>query len=311
MRREHASVELQSTADARIIFDPVFRSVFINSALEMPVPEAGVAAAFVTHSHGDHFDLSTLDYLAALGATIYVPQVPRRSMLSEDMDWALELCGLPRRTCEPGSLIKIDDVTVEALPFFGEQPSVLVAPAEEGIRNWGCCYRIDTPHFSALLLADSGSDPSGNMIAAISDSVGRRGKIDVILGCLRDIYMPFEVSGLPSYYSVLPMSGIRADYELFRRGKLPSATLGISGIAEACAAAGAKTFLPYAHGITGYGQPIGVNPFGPGRKIDELSACHALTEELRRIGCATAVLNWNPGDCWTPSGRVEPAISPT
>jgi hypothetical protein len=85
--------------------------------------------------------------------------------------------------------------------------------------------------------------------------------------------------------------------------------VGVAGIAAACAEAGAMTFLPYAHGLTGYGRPIEDNPFGPGPGLDEQSACRALSEELRRIGSDTVVGRWNPGDSWTPRG-VRPAPGP-
>jgi hypothetical protein len=125
-----------------------------------------------------------------------------------------------------------------------------------------------------------------------------------VVGSLRDLYLPFDVDGLACYYVVLPVSGLRADHELYRRGKLPSATLGLSGTAAACAEAKAKIFLPYAHGLTGYGQPIVGNPFGPGAGIDESTACAALSEELRRIGSDTKIVSWNPGDSWTPSASL-------
>ena len=300
IRREHASIEVNSGGGSRLLFDPIFRSPLLHCATDVPAPEPGVAAAFVTHSHSDHFDLATLDYLAAEGATTYVPPVPRHSVLAEDMHGALALCGLPGEVREWGSLTKINDITVETLPFFGEQPSARVSPAEADIRNWGNCYRVDTADFSALILADSGTDPSGSMLTAISDSVRRRGPIDIVLGCLRDFYLPFEVDGLAHYYAVLPVSGLRRDHELYRRGKLPSATLGLSGTAAACVEARAKVFLPYAHGLTGYGEPIRDNPFGPAPGVDERSACRALAGELARIGCDTIVTNWNPGDRWAP-----------
>jgi Beta-lactamase superfamily domain len=305
MRREHASVELQSSDGTRIVFDPVFQSLDMGFAGIMPPPDPGVTAAFVTHSHGDHFDVATLDFLAADGTEIYLPKVPCNSLLAADMYEYLGLCDIPRQRCELGSLTDIGNVTVEALPFYGEQPSVRVGPADARLRNWGSCYRVDTPHFSVLLLADSGSDPSGHMLSVISESVMRRGPIDVVLGCLRDIYLPFEIDGLPTYYTVLPMSGIRADYDLMRRGKLPSATLGISGMAKACAEARAQVFLPYAHGLTGYGEPIRDNLFGPGQGRDERTACAALSDELGRIGCDTRVVSWDPGDAWMPPLNIS------
>ena len=226
IRREHASVEVVSPAGTRVIIDPIFRSPLLACAAQMPVPQPGIAAAFVTHSHSDHSDIATLDWLAASGTAIHLPTVPRTSLLAEDMAGQLGLCGVPATVHETGTLTQIDDVIVEALPFFGEQPSARVCPAEPGIRNWGNCYRVDTPGFSALVLADSGADPAGDMLAAIQDSVRRRGPIDVVLGCLRTMYMPFDMAGLSSYYVVLPMSGLRGDHALWRSGKLPSATLG-------------------------------------------------------------------------------------
>jgi L-ascorbate metabolism protein UlaG (beta-lactamase superfamily) len=300
-RREHASIELSSPDGARVIIDPIFRSRLLGCVTAMPVPEPGIAAAFVTHSHSDHFDLATLDYLASGGAAVYVPQVPRHSLLSEDMYRALQLCGLPSQTCEWGSLTQIGDITVEALPFFGEQASALVLPPQADTRNWGNCYRIDTADFSALVLTDSGADPTGSMLGTISESVRRRGPIDVVVGSLRHLYMPFQVEGLQCNFVVLPVAGLRTDHDLWQRGKIPSSTLGISGTAAACAAARARVFLPYAHGLTGYGQPIAENPFGPGTGLDEAAACRALSEELKRIGCGTVVASWNPGDSWTPA----------
>jgi hypothetical protein len=303
MRREHASVEFESPQGTRIIFDPVFFSAAMGYATTMPIPRPGIRAAFVTHSHLDHFDVATLDYLAASGAVVYVPEVPVNSVLSEDMYGILGACGIASARCAPGSITTIDDVTIEALPFFGEQPSACISPAYAGIRNWGCCYRVDSAGCSALMLADSGSDPAGTMLAAIADSVRRRGPIDVILGCLRDIWLPFEIEGLPTYYSVLPLSGIRSDYDLLRRGKLQPATLGVAGMAAACAEAKAKVFLPYAHGLSGYRRPIEDNPFGPGLGASESRMCYLLAQEIKRIGAATAVDSWNPGDYWAP-GRM-------
>jgi len=300
-RREHASIEFESSHGTRIIFDPVFFSARMGYALDMPIPAPGIAAAFVTHSHGDHFDVATLDFLAASGAMAYVPEVPVPSMLSENMSEILSACNIGRVQCKPGSIITVGDVMVEALPFFGEQPSARVSPGFAGIRNWGCCYRVDSADFSALMLADSGADPTGSMLEAIADSVHRRGPIDVIVGCLRDMWLPFETEGLPGYYSVLPLSGIRADYDLLLAGKLRPVTLGISGMAQACAEAKARVFLPYAHGLSGYKQPIVDNPFGLGTGTSESAVAALLAQELRRLAIATEVQSWSPGDDWAPT----------
>jgi L-ascorbate metabolism protein UlaG (beta-lactamase superfamily) len=205
-RREHASVEFTSPSGSRVVVDPIFRSPLLRCTATMPVPTPGIDAAFVTHSHGDHFNLATLDWLASRTAMIYVPPVPTRSLLAKDMLRQLDACGLPGEICETGSTTQVGGITVEALPFFGEQPSARVSPAEPGIRNWGNCYRVTTPGFSALVLADSGTDPSGSMITAISESAKRIDPVDIVIGSLRYLYLPFDVEGLACYYTVWPIS---------------------------------------------------------------------------------------------------------
>jgi L-ascorbate metabolism protein UlaG (beta-lactamase superfamily) len=300
-RREHASIEVTSRHGACVLFDPIFRGTLLDCATSMPPPQPEVAATFVTHSHFDHFNLATLDYLGEQGTKIYVPAVPRHTMLAEDMYGVLGRSGLKAEHCKWGDLKTVGDITIETLPFYGEQPSARVGPAEPSAVNWGNCYRVDTDDFSAIVLSDSGLDPRGSMLDAIADSVSRRGPIDVVAGSLRSFYSPFEIEGLASYFSVLPVSGLRADHDLYRRGRLSSTTLGVSGVARACAEAGARFFLPYAHGFTGYGQPVAANPFGPGLTVDEAAACRELTQELGRIGCDTRVVDWKPGDSWTSS----------
>jgi L-ascorbate metabolism protein UlaG (beta-lactamase superfamily) len=300
VRREHASIEVVSARGTRVVFDPIFRSTMLDCAVTMPPPWPGLTAAFLTHSHYDHFNLATLEYLSAAGAKVYVPSVPRRNLLAEDMFGTLTMCGIPAACCEWGSVTDIDDIQVEALPFLGEQPSALVAPPEAAARNWGNCYRVDTADFSALLLSDTGADPRGNMLGAIAESVRRDGPVDVVVGSLRYFYSPFEVEGLATGYSVLPFDGLRSDLELYRNRRLASTTLGVSGAALACAEAGAAFFLPYAHGLTGYRQPIAASAFGPAPGLDEAAACRVLADELERIGCDTSVVSWNPGDHWTP-----------
>ena len=305
IRREHASVEVAAASGTRVLFDPIFRSTWPKFSVAMPPPLPGIDAAFVTHSHYDHFDVATLDYLAARGTKIFIPAVPHSSILSSDMSTVLQMCDLTSTSCAWGNITEVGDIRVQALPFLGEQPSALVAPVDDRARNWGNCYRVDTPGFSALLLTDTGTDPTGSVVEAIAESVRQCGAIDIVIGCLRSLSSPFEVAGLPHDYAVLPFGGLRSDLELYRSRRLPSTTLGVSGIAQACVTAQAAFFLPYAHGLTGYRQPIAANPFGPGPGVDEATACRELTGELARIGSNTSVISWNPGDRWIPPARVN------
>jgi L-ascorbate metabolism protein UlaG (beta-lactamase superfamily) len=300
VRREHASVILSSGPDA-VLMDPIFRGHSLRCAVDVPLPEVPVQAAFVTHSHSDHFNLATLDHLVTEGVGLYVPTVPAASLLSEDMTRITGTAGITVTGVRTGDVVRIGDVTVEALPFYGEQPSAEEPLPEGQVRNWGNCYRVDLGGFSVLVLADAGTDPSGSILEAIRESVARSGPVDAVLGCLRYFYSPFEVEGLSDYYTVLSMDSLRRDFERYRHRTLPSTTLGTAGTAAACAEAGARYFLPYAHGLTGYRQPIGESPFGPGEGLDEARACGLMTDELRRIGCRTEVVHWKPGDSWSPA----------
>jgi hypothetical protein len=200
------------------------------------------------------------------------------------------------------------DIEVDVLPFYGEQPSVDVRCPDPHVRNWGNCYRVNAPNFSALLLADSGTDPDGSMLQVIEKSVSKRGPIDVVLACMRDFFSPFEVSGLDSYWMTLPFAELERLYASYEAGSLPTTTAGLSGggLASICAAARARMFLPYAQGFAGIGQPIPAGGWGPSPKLSETEALGELSRQLDRAGVRTVVQQWQPGDGIVPkNGSLE------
>ena len=70
-------------------------------------------------------------------------------------------------------------------------------------------------------------------------------------------------------------------------------SLGPSGIAKACRISGARYFLPCAHGFLG----IGKDPASrEGGSIYETTIASHVRKALSRIGCATEVVDWRPGD---------------
>jgi L-ascorbate metabolism protein UlaG (beta-lactamase superfamily) len=99
---EHASFVLEA-GDRRIAFDPV------GGAGRSPALE-GVDVVLVTDIHGDHFDASTLQALAEVGAAIVVPVAVAERLPPELREQATVL--------ENGQSTRIDGIAVEAVPMY-------------------------------------------------------------------------------------------------------------------------------------------------------------------------------------------------
>jgi hypothetical protein len=117
-------------------------------------------------------------------------------------------------------------------------------------------------------------------------SVGERGPIDVVMSCCFEFPEMLNM-GLPHYAFTVPFELLRA-----HRAQRQSITNGPRGIAAACRAAGARYFLPYAHGFGG----LHVEPASAESKVSERAAVAAVRAELARCGATTEVLEWHPGD---------------
>jgi hypothetical protein len=146
---------------------------------------------------------------------------------------------------------------------------------------------------------DSGVDPEGGMAEVLAESCRRRGPVDVVLCCQREFQSPF-FGGLSHYWAALPWERLQSLYRELRQGGLQNTTAGIQGAVEACAAAQARYFLPYANGFEGVGRSITDIGWGAGEPTE--ASCNArMREELARQGLGTQVLEWCPGDV----ARVE------
>jgi hypothetical protein len=107
------------------------------------------------------------------------------------------------------------------------------------------------------------------------------------------------------YWSVLPLGLLRDLFARHQAGRLPSTTAGPSGIASICGAAGARTFLPYAHGYQGEFLPISDAGWGEGEP-SEAHLLSALARELAAIGADTEIMAWDVGDAISPAaGRLD------
>lgn len=296
-RREHASLFIRSRTTG-ILVDPIGlqrRLPHMELAPLFPAP-LPVDAVAITHSHVDHWHVpSLLAHLPGHGTPVLVPRVPRPSLLTfQDFAQVLRACGQQVLAPAWGETVRVGDIEVDILPFYGEQPVGEGPPVREGLRNWGNCYRFTTEDFSCLLLVDSGSDPEGHMAQVVADSCRRRGPVDVVLACQREFLSPF-FGGLSHYWAALPWARLQQLYRDYQEGRLRSGTAGPAGAAALCAAAQARYFLAYANGFEGVGNPITDVGWGEGEPSE--AHCNALMrEELARLGASTQVLEGRPGE---------------
>jgi hypothetical protein len=293
---EHATLLIRSRTTG-ILLDPISlqrRLPSMRRLLPRMPPEA-VDAVAITHGHVDHWHMpSLLANLARAEQPVLVPRVPFPSVLTfEDFQASLRLCGQTALAPAWGETVKVGDIEIDVLPFYGEQPVRDGPPLREGLRNWGNCYRFTTEDFSCLVLVDGGADPAGDMTQVVAESCRKRGPVDVLLACQREFLSPF-FGGLSHYWASLPWSRLHSLYQELRAGTLRTATAGARGAAEACAAAQARYFLAYANGYEGMDHPITDVGWGDGEP-PEARCNEVMREALARLGGSTQVLEWKPG----------------
>jgi L-ascorbate metabolism protein UlaG (beta-lactamase superfamily) len=295
-RREHACLVIQSER-AAVLVDPVWLmptfAAMRSDALRPHVTTPH--AVLITHTHGDHWHLPSLLSVVSPTTRLCVPAVPRASLLTDGVpiDTAKQI-GLRAEAAAWGKTLVIGDIEVDVLPFYGEQPFRDPPGLGGAMRNWGNCYRVTTPQFSALILVDSGADPKGDMEDVVAESVRRRGPVDIVLACMREFASPF-FGGLSSYWGPVPFARLQAMYRSHQKGRLPNTTAGPSGAARLCAIAKAKYFLPYANGFDGFGKEVADIGWGY-HEPSEPSQRRRMAGELKRIGAATKIVPWLHGD---------------
>ena len=296
-RREHASLLLRSR-QAAVVVDPLALGVarFPDTLCGAPVNRsvAAVDAVLVTHTHGDHWHLPSILHVAgSADVPVVVPHVPRANILSFEAPVdVLSDGGQAAVALAWGDVLALGDMRVQALPFFGEQPARLAPGPPAGVRNWGNCYRVETPDYTAILLVDTGADPAGDMVRVVRQSVAQRGPVDVLLSCLQEFPSPFMV-GVASECLTLPFARLRDLFRQVSAGRLPSSTAGPTGVLQLCRQADARTFLPYANGFTHLGRPNAVD-WGAG--ASEAAIVGWLDAQLRVGGAVGRAVAWNPGD---------------
>ncbi|HEX8539147.1 MAG TPA: MBL fold metallo-hydrolase [Cystobacter sp.] len=313
-RLEHASL-LIASEQAKILIDPVALAACgplgLSNLDQSPSNmDVAIDAMLITHGHLDHWHIpSIMRYGGDGGVPVIVPRIPFPSLLAQD-DMLQSLKDVGQNALAPawGETVRIKDIEIDILPFFGEQPTLKGPLPPENVRNWGNCYRIHTPGFSVIVLVDSGTDSLGSVEEVLKQSVARRGEPDLILSCCREMTGAPFWQGLFTFWMVLPISELQKLVRS-RTGKHgPSVTMGPQGIGDACVSFKAKAFAPYANGFRGIGLEIEDIGWGDGEP-PEAQVLGQIESRIAEQGGDTRVIRWLPGDVLRFDSKRQCAVS--
>jgi L-ascorbate metabolism protein UlaG (beta-lactamase superfamily) len=296
----HNTVVVNAGA-ARIIVDPFFLPPTRSSDGYAPLRPSDLGridAVLITHSHPDHFDLTSLMRLGG-DTVIVVPEVPRESILAIDMKRRLTELGFTRViSLSWGELHDVGNVRISVLPFHGEQPSSGAILHPE-VRNQGALYVIRGPRLTAALVADAGTDSLGSVAETARAWRRANGTVDVLFAGYRGWFTyPAQLlfSSVPQYLLFVPPS------EWGTRQKLMNDATDAVDLAETL---GATTLVPYGAGGAPWYWERGLGPRLDG--AGDEAADRANDEDVSfdpmpdRVDEAVRQRLWIPGHGWLGS----------
>jgi L-ascorbate metabolism protein UlaG (beta-lactamase superfamily) len=277
----HATVAVQA-AGTQLLFDPY---LIPPSAADPPgmrphtACDFHPAAMFVTHSHADHFDLATLLRFPA-DTPIFVPYVPRESLLATDMALRLRELGFTAvRALEWNHEVTVGPFRVRALPFYGEQPTDGTMLHPEA-RNIGNTYLVEGLGRSVALVADAGQDEAGSTIEMARRLRESHGPLDVLFGGFRAWRMqPIRYIGtsIARYLLFVPPA---------QRTRVQQIMNDAAGFVATGMAWGARVIVPYANGGTPWFARIGLGPHGTQECPDDANVDPPLEQVEQAIAAA-------------------------
>ena len=293
-RFQHASLFYRSS-NTGILVDPHLHSSYRPAGVTNDIPRSflsgNVDAILISHSHEDHWFLSAL-LTFPRDTLIIVPEVPRPTVVCEDMRATLRAFGFTRILTPPWySEVTVGDFRISILPYYGEQPLLNEAPQHPAIRNWGNTYLLRTGAFTSWFLIDSGSDDRGSMVDVARYVKKQYGAVDHVLSILRSfpIHGPFYINHGRNWLSLSASQMSRLPD--MRRHVL---TLGPERVAEVCSTVDADYYLPYAHWWGNIGEAPQVDPEYPHQGEPPLLA--ELGSNLAARGARTRIVDWKIGD---------------
>ena len=301
---------------ARIVIDPfLFAQRDIYPASYQPVPLRALGeidGILLTHSHRDHFVAASLLRFPR-ETKIVVPCTERETVIAFDMATRLRELGFTDVVeLAWGSSIRIADIDVHALPFFGEQPTD-GAVLHPDVRNVGNTYLVRTTELGAVFLADSGTDGSGSVRDVAEQAMRAHGPVDAVFGGYRGwLTYPVQLlfSSVGRYLPFVP------PHQWGVRQRL------MNGIDEAIDTAerfGARVLVPYADGGAPWHWGLGLGPRldEPGHEVEGFDPSPLRVREAaaRRVEAAdgtlcpspVSVVVLRPNDGLSVTG-VEPTV---
>ena len=235
---------LVASKQARVLVDPWFRPAHPTDLPDyypmQPADVGDVDAICITHAHGDHFHAGSL---LAFGrhTPILVPAVERETLLATDLAARLRALGftnvVPTAWWERRT---IGDLEIEALPFYGEQPSA-AEPVYADQWNQGNTYVLRTPTLSAAFFADTGRDARGSMLEACR-RVRKRGAVDLLFTGIRGFRLH------PIFFGFTTLDAFLTNVPLEEMTKPQQLMTDAEAALELGAALGARYVVPYADG---------------------------------------------------------------
>ncbi len=252
----HNTTLVQSRT-TRVLVDPYFRPA---SMLDLPSYQpmqprdvGPVDAVVITHSHGDHFHLGSLLQLAR-DTPVFVPPVERETLFSTDCVRRLQQLGFTRvEALAWHSSRLVGDLEVQALPFYGEQPTSGhgVYP---GLFNIGSTWAIRGPGVSSAFFADAGTDVRGSM----RDVCQKIDPVDVLFCGVRG----FRVK--PIFYSYTTLDAFLVNVPMSELGTPQQLMADAAEALEYGRLLGAKRVVPCADGGAPWYWREGMGPKYPG-----------------------------------------------
>jgi hypothetical protein len=234
-----------ATPNSFVLVDPVFwpREPGFQVQPWSPQDLGTPGAVFLTHGHGDHFDLQ---YLLELDprVPVYVPEAHPK-WLGAPLEKLLRVLGLKNVIAvAPGqSLHLCDDLTAEVFDFYGESREVVSFP--------GAIYGFRRKNQGALCLADTSPDLGGKSLLddpVFLQAVATRGPYQLIMSTWwQEMRRYYEASPLALLQSgirvqdwVSPIEFCRVSPEFLRRLVSLTRAQHLSFYAEG----GRQLFLP-------------------------------------------------------------------